>query len=290
MNIQHYEILNKVVQLQNISKAANVLNLSQSGISYAIKNLEDELGVKLLIRNRTGVRLTKEGERIYKHSLLVTNANKNLLEEAVALKGLKKGTIKVGTFASVTTHWIPKIISTFKEKYPGISIHIFEDDYQTVEKGVLSGELDCCFTILSDNKKLEYTPLKKDKLYCIVSNENPLHKQKKIEISQIEEYPLIKPKTGWDNEISDFFNRNNINPPIAYEVSDDQSIIALVQADLGINIRPGLVLKNPPANITALDLGDDAYRIIGLGTTKHASHATNRFISVVTELFQEIEV
>lgn len=62
MSIQRFEILNKVVQLQNITKAAAELNLSQSGISYAIKNLEEELDIQLLIRNRSGVTLTSEGK------------------------------------------------------------------------------------------------------------------------------------------------------------------------------------------------------------------------------------
>ncbi|RLL43820.1 LysR family transcriptional regulator [Oceanobacillus piezotolerans] len=289
MSIQRLEILNKVVQLQNITKAATELNLSQSGISYAIKNLEEELDVKLLVRNRSGVKLTKEGESIYRHSLLVTNAYDNLLQEAAALKGVEKGTIHVGTFASVTTNWIPEIITVFKEEFPGITIKIYEgDDYLSLESAVLSGELDCCFSIVSDKSQLDYVPLQKDKLYCIVSNDNPLCKQEVMEISQIENYPLIKPKAGWDSEISNFFSSHNLNPVIAYEVSDDQSILALVQANLGINIRPGLVLKNRTSNITALDLEEDAYRMIALATGSHVSHATEKFISIVTELFQEV--
>ncbi|MEN1968711.1 LysR family transcriptional regulator [Lentibacillus sp. N15] len=286
MSIQRYEIFNKVVQLKNITNAANELNISQSGISHAIKVLEDELGVKLLIRSRTGVKLTSEGEKIYQHSLIVTQAHYNLLQEASALNGIETGTIKVGTFASVTTHWIPKILTYFKEKYPGITIKIFENDYQTLEKAVISGELDCCFTTVSDNKDIEFVPLKKDKLYCIVSNENPLHKQNEMKIDQLKEFPLIKPKKGWDNEISNFFSKHHINPVVAYEVSDDQSIIALVQDNLGINIRPGLVLTNMPDSITALEFAEEAYRVIGIGTTKHASHATKKFISIVTELYQ----
>ncbi|MBP2077056.1 LysR family transcriptional regulator [Oceanobacillus polygoni] len=288
MSIQRFEILNKVVQLQNITKAATELNLSQSGISYAIKNLEEELDVQLLIRNRSGVTLTSEGERIYQHSLSVTKAYENLIQEAAAIKGIERGTIHIGTFASVTTNWIPKIITVFKERFPGITIKIYEDDYQSLENAVIAGELDCCFSTISNNKQLAYIPLKKDKLYCIVSNDCPLSKQKVMKISQIGDYPLIKPKADWDNEISDFFSSHKINPAIAYEVSDDQSIIALVQANLGINIRPGLVLTNRTPNITVLDLEDDAYRMIGLATCNHVSHATQRFISVVTELFQEM--
>ena len=288
MSVQRLEIFNRVVQLNNITNAAIELNLSQSGISYAIKALESELDVQLLKRTRTGVSLTKEGERIYRHSLLVTNAYDNLLQEAAALKGVERGTITVGTFTSVTTNWIPKIITYFKEKYPKITIKVVEGDYHNLENGVISGELDCSFSIVSDNKLLNYVPLINDKLYCIVSHEHPLAKQDVIKIDEIENYPLIKPKAEFDNELANFFNSNNIHPSIAYEVSDDQSIIALVQANLGINIRPGLVLTNPPEDIKILHLEQKPYRTIGLATGSHVSHATKRFVSVVSDLFQEI--
>lgn len=288
MSIQRLEIFNRVVQLNNITNAATELNLSQSGISYAIKTLENELDVQLLTRTRSGVSLTKEGERIYQHSLLVTNTYDNLLQEAAALKGVETGTITVGSFTSVTKNWIPKLITYFKEKYPGITIKVVEDDYLNLENGVVSGELDCSFSIVSDNKQLNYVPLINDRLYCIVSTEHPLAKQDIIKISEIKNYPLIKPKAGFDNELINLFTDYNIQPSIAYEVSDDQSIIALVQANLGINIRPGLVLTNPPKDIKILHLEQDPYRTIGLATASHVSHATKRFVSVVTELFQEI--
>jgi DNA-binding transcriptional LysR family regulator len=287
MGIQRYEIFNKVVQLQNITKAAAELNISQSGISHAIKVLEEELGVKLLIRTRSGVKLTQEGECVYRHSLSVIHAHENLLQEAAALVGIEKGTIRVGTFASVTTHWIPKILTKFREMYPGITVKIYEDDYQSLEEAVISGELDCCFTTVSERKEIEFTPLKKDKLYCIVSDANPLHEQDKFEVNQIDKHPLIKPKKGWDGETAGLFNSYHIHPNIAYEVSDDQSIIALVEADLGINIRPGLVLTKMPDNVTALEFEEDIYRIIGIGTRKEVSHATKKFIALVTSLYKE---
>ena len=287
MSIQRLEILNKVVQLQNITKAAESLNISQSGISYAIKALEDELEVHILKRSRTGVQLTKEGEAIYQHSLLVTKAYQNLLQEAAALKGLEKGTITIGSFASVTTNWLPKIITAMKERYPDIIIKVIEDDYESLENRVAAGELDCCFSIVTPNNKVHYLPLVKDKLYCIVSPEHPLAKQQQVKVKQIEKYPLIKPKAGWDLEVDELFSKHQISPLVAYEVSDDQSIIALVQANLGINIRPGLVLQQQHNAIKTLPFAGDVYRTIALATATNVSHATKRFLEVVTELFQE---
>ncbi len=288
MSIQRYEVFNKVVQLRNITKAGLELGLTQSGVSHALKSFEEELGIPLLIRSRTGLQLTNEGERVYEYTLRIMQTHHNLLQEVQTLKGLKTGTIKVGSFASVTSQWIPKILNIFSEKYPGITVEIYEDDYKSLEKAVSTGELDICFTTDSDNKSIEFIPLIKDKLHCIVSNENPLSKQRIMKVKDIEKYPLIKPKKGWDNEVEDFFNNNQIVPTVKYEVSDDQSILSLVQANIGINIRPELVLKNAPSTITLLDFEQEAYRIIGLGMNEQISPATSIFISTVTDLYQAI--
>ncbi|MGG1247680.1 LysR family transcriptional regulator [Bacillus spizizenii] len=289
MTLQRYDIFNKVVQFQNISKAASELHLTQPGISNAIKTLEEDLGVKLLIRNRTGISLTREGEKIYQYSLKITKLNDALFQEASALRGLETGVIKVGSFASVTSNWIPIIIKQFNKKYPGITVNIYEDDYLNLEKAVLSGELDCCFNTYVNTKGICFTPLLKDKLYCIVSLENSLSTQSKVKPNQLEEFPLIKPKKGWDYEVAAFFKEHNIQQKVRYEVSDDQSILALVEANLGINIRPELVLKGSRNNIKAIELEENTYRTIGICTTPQVSPATKMFVETVKELYKKID-
>lgn len=174
MTIQRYEIFNMTVRLGNITRASEALNMTQSGVSHALKSLEDEFDVKLLNRNKNGLNLTSEGTVVHEHTLRIVQANNTLLEEISTLKGVEKGRIRVGSFASVTTQWMPKILNYFKENYPNISIEIFEDDYESLERLVLAGELDCCFTSQAHDQNLNFKPLIKDTLYCIVSSENSL--------------------------------------------------------------------------------------------------------------------
>lgn len=286
MTLQRYEIFNKVVDIKNITKAGYELSLTQSTVSHAIKSLEDELGFRLLIRDRTGVNLTREGEKVYEYTRKIINMNNILLEEASALVGVETGCIKVGTFSSITTNWMPTIFKAFKQEYPGISIEFFEDNFEGLENKVIAGELDCCFTTKPSDKNIEFTPLKKDQLYCVVSVESPLHKQEKMKMKQLEEHPLIQPVEGWDNEIFELFHKHRINPTVKYEISDDHSIFALVEANIGISIRPGLVLKHNWHDIIPIEFEKEAYRMIGIAYSDQASPATKSFISKVVELYQ----
>lgn len=168
-------------------------------------------------------------------------------------------------------------------------IKSFEDDYKTLENALLSRKLDCCFTTKPDQPDIEFIPLKKDKLFCIVSTQSPLRNQETVTAEELQQFPLIKPKKGWDNEITAFFTQNNINPNVKYEISDDQAIIALVQSNLGINIRPELVLKKFQKDIIQIELEKGAERTIGLAATKQKTQATKRFLSTVTALYPPIE-
>lgn len=287
MTIQRYEVFNKVVELENITRAGDELNMTQSGVSHALRSLEDEFDIKLLIRNRNGLKLTNEGKSVHKYTLQIMNLHYGLDQQVKTLKGLDTGVVRVGSFASVTTKWLPEVLNRFAESYPGIDIEIYEDDYDSLEKAVCAGELDCCFTTSSTHKKAEFTPLLKDKLYCIVSKNHELTNQGHMKIKDFEKYSIIKPKKGWDNEVSDFLDEYGVEPVVKYEISDDQSILALVAANHGINIRPELVMSIIPENITMLEFEVEAYRLIGLSYMDWASPATALFIDIVTEMYQE---
>ena len=289
MSIQQYEIFNKVAQVQSFTRAGEELNLTQSAISHAIRAFERELGLNLFFRARSGVKLTKDGEKVYRHTLNIVNAYQHLLQEVAAISGVEKGEVSIGTFASVTTHWLPGLIRKFQTHYPDIELHIYEDDYDALEAAVEKGELDCCFTVDSPNKKIEFIPLSRDRLYCIVSTESPLSREPIIKLECLEQYPLIKPKEGWDREINNLFNTYHIRPNNRYLISDDHAIISMVRADLGINIRPGLVLTDFPEGIRAIQLEVDAHRTIGLAVSSRPSLATQKFIAMACDLLKETD-
>lgn len=274
-----------------MSGAAESLFLTQPGLSNSIKILEEELNLKLLNRNRNGVTPTIEGEKIYKYTLQLEKIHEALIQEAQNLNGLKTGIVNVGSFSSITMSWLPQILSTLQHDYPDIKINIHEGDYESLEKMVLSGELDCCFNTPPDNNILNFSPLIKDELLCIVSEKHPLSNEESVSINDLFTYDFIKPKKNWDNEINKFFSSHNLEPNIRYEISEDASIMALVEANLGINIRPKLVLDNRQSNkkIKIVKFKEEAYRILGICSSSTPSHATKIFIDYAKNIFLNIE-
>ena len=110
MSLAKYEIFSTIVDAGSLTKAAERLNLTQSGVSYAVTTLEAELGFSLIKRDRSGVTLTPNGERILQCIRGILHQEKLLRQEAAAIKGVDIGTVSIGTLASVSMSWLPGII------------------------------------------------------------------------------------------------------------------------------------------------------------------------------------
>ena len=119
-NIQKYMSFVKAVEYGSFTKAAERLHYSQSGISRMIGDLEKEWNIVLLERRKDGVRLTSEGMKLLPHAKNLVAEYEKLQMQVDELNGLQSGLIRIGTFSSVATHWLPNIIREFQKSYPQI--------------------------------------------------------------------------------------------------------------------------------------------------------------------------
>lgn len=154
-NLQKYLALMKTAQCASFTKAAEALSYSQSGISRMIQDLETQWQVSLLERSRTGVRLTSDGLALLPYVQEVCDAYDRLQRQVDALNGLQSGLIRIGTFSSAATHWLPNIIREFQKDYPNIDYELLLGDYTEIETWILEGRVDCGFLRLPTNSQLE---------------------------------------------------------------------------------------------------------------------------------------
>ena len=132
MNIQKYLALAKTVEYGSFTKAAEVLNYSQSGISRMIHDLEKEWKVSLLERGRNGIRLTSDGLKLLPFVQNVCSEYQKLQSQVDELNGLQTGLIRIGTISSTATHWLPAIIQEFQKDYPNIDYELLLGDYTEI--------------------------------------------------------------------------------------------------------------------------------------------------------------
>ncbi|MBU5345918.1 LysR family transcriptional regulator [Paenibacillus lautus] len=283
MSINKFKVLLKVVELGSLTQAAEVMGFTQSGVSHMISSLEDEFGFSLLIRNRSGAKLTTNGEEILKTIREILKWNEHLEQQVASIHGIELGTIHIGTFTSVGVHWLPGIIQDFQRDYPHTEIRLVEGDYREIEDWISEGKIDCGFLSLPTSDTFDAIPLHQDPMLVLLPMEHPLSSEVSITLSQIENEPFIMPSQGSDYDVNRMLEKARIKPDIKYTLSDDYAIMAMVEKGLGISILPELVLRGQRRNIRLIELKEKSFRSLGIGVNsmREISPATKRFLDYV---------
>jgi DNA-binding transcriptional LysR family regulator len=139
-NILKYQAFVKSAETKSFTKAAESLHYTQGGISRMIADLENEWQVSLFSRGKKGLELTEDGKRLLSYAEGLCASFERLEGEASDLRGLGKGTIRIGAFSSVATYWLPSIIAAFQKEHPGISYQLKLGDYEEIERWIKDGE------------------------------------------------------------------------------------------------------------------------------------------------------
>ncbi|WP_435165660.1 LysR family transcriptional regulator [Paenibacillus glycanilyticus] len=280
MNIEKYRIFSKVVEVGSLTKAGELLNLTQSAISHAVSSLENELGLSLLIRNRAGIQLTNNGERLIHPIREILRANDILNQEVAAIKGIEIGTVKIATFTSVSIQWLPQIMKQFQNLYPQIEVKLLDGNYDEIEEWIANGSADFGFVNLPARKAFDVVPLHQDRMMCVMNAGHPFSHRKAVSLELIMEEPFIMPVAGCDTDVQRIFSQNKCKPQIKYELEDDHAIIAMVQSNLGISILPEMILTHLPDNVCCRPLESEHFRHIGLAARsfKNVSPAARKLM------------
>ena len=162
MNLLKYMAFVKTVECGSFTKASEILNYSQSGISRMIRDLESTWKVSLLERDRNGVKLTSEGMQLLPYVKNICEEYQKLQMQVDEFNGLQSGKIRIGTFSSAATHWMPKIIEAFQKDYPGIEYELLLGEYSEIETWIGDGHVDCGFLRLPTRPEFETIELQKD--------------------------------------------------------------------------------------------------------------------------------
>lgn len=279
-NIDRYEIFLAAAALGSITAAAERLNYTQSGVSRAIAMLEEECGFTLFIRSQKGVRLTSNGEQVLEPIRALVNGRQHLTQVVDEINGLKSGTIRVGTFTSVSVNWLPKIIEGFQKLYPNIVFQLFDADYSEIIHLLENGEIDCGFLSSPAPPGMHFTPLNQDPMLAVLPKNHPLAQKKSIRVEELLEEPFIVPDKRNDADIRQLVSRLNMHPAPKYVLNNELSIAAMVESGHGVTILPSMILKGHSYNVCLRPLSPPCYRELGIASRqlRYLSPGTHRFI------------
>lgn len=260
--MKKYQAFVKTVEFGSFTKAAESMNYSQSGISKMVAELEKEWGLTLLERDRGGIRLTADGQKLLPLAKKVLEEYSRLQTTVDELNGLNAGIIRIGTFSSVATHWLPNIIRRFQADYPNIDYEILIGDYTEINGWLEEGRVDCGFLPRTMASGLECISLAEDRLLAVLPEGHPLKSLPLFPIKALCEEPFMLLKQGKTSEVSELLDAHDLHPDIRFTTLDDYAIMSMVESGLGISVLPELILTRNPYRIVTKELDVPATRDI----------------------------
>ena len=285
METKKIEVLEKIVELSSLTKAAEELGLTQSGVSHILAGLEEELGFPLLRRSRVGARLTPEGERLMPFIREIVRAQERLDQTAADLRGLAAGTVRVATFTSVAVHWLPGMMQEFQAIYPKVDFKLFNGDYHDVDRWLTDGSADVGFITLPTPLKCECVPLLEDRLLAVLPPDHPLSALEVCPVREVAKEPFISLLETSDDDSRRALDAAGVKPNVRFTTKDDYAIIAMVEQGLGVSIMPELLLKGHRGGVAARPLDPPSSRLLALAVPAgdRAGPATRRFAEFARE-------
>jgi DNA-binding transcriptional LysR family regulator len=271
LKLSQLRALLAVAEYGNFSEAALQLEVTQSTISHAIATLETELGVVLFTRGRHGAQLTPVGDRAVAHAHSIQGALEALVNTADQAKGLKGGTVRVGSFRSVSTHVLPGAISRLHSRYPDIQITLLElDEAHQLKQALLQGQIDVCVAELMVGEEFETFPIVDDE-YIALSPPTSGRRDGQLTLDDLANHTLIaSAHSSCFSRIEKKFASLENPLKVHYRIRHDSSMTGMVQQGLGIAILPRLAAEPIPDGVQVCRLPFALSRPIGASLLQNA--------------------
>ena len=276
MDIKKYEVFEKTVDCASLTRAAEELGLTQSGVSHIIAAIEAETQLPLLRRSRAGARLTPEGEKLMPYIREIVRQEKLLRRAAQDLSTLVAGTIRIGTFTSVATHWLPAMMMSFQQAHPQVDFKLLSGDYHDVENWVSDGSVDVAFTTLPTPLKCTCVPLREDPLMAVLPKNHPLCERPVCDVREIAKQPFVSLLETSNHDARRAFDAVGLRPNIKFRTKDDYAVIAMVRQGLGVSIMPSLLLRGNVDGVEIRPIDPPASRTIALALPSPEPNAATK--------------
>jgi DNA-binding transcriptional LysR family regulator len=248
MELRNLRVFVEVVRQGGFSNAAKTVFATQSTVSKAVKQLEEEIGAPLLERLGHRTRLTDLGEAVYPRAVRLLADRADLLSELDELRGLKRGTLRLGLPPVASSSIFAPLLARYRRLYPGIDVRLTEHGGDELMELVRSGDLELAANLLPDSADLEWQDVRREPLVAVLAAGHPLARASSTDIAALKGDPFILFAEGFaiNRLIASACRRRGFEPVVAARSSQVDFLIALAAAGLGVAFMPRMLAEHAP--------------------------------------------
>ena len=262
MNLHQLRFVREAVRQNfNLTEAAKALYTSQPGVSKAIIELEEELGVDIFTRHGKRIRgLTEPGRAVLRSVELIMQEIDSLKRIGKEFAAQDSGSFTIATTHTQARYALPKVVHAFTQKYPKVRLSLLQGNPKQIAEMVLKDQADMAIATeaISNIDGLITLPCYQWEHVVVVPAEHPLLKSKSVTLEEIAGYPLITYDNAFTGraKIDHAFTVRNLKPDVLLEAIDADVIKTYVELGLGVGIIAGMAFDaERDKNLRALPVG-----------------------------------
>lgn len=293
MELRHLRYFVAVAEELSFRKAAERLNISRPALSKQVKDLENEIAVKLLDRDTVSVSLTKAGEIFLEDAQRLLLQAEQAIERANQAQSGHRGTLRIGSVGIIATEFLPKTLKIFNQNYPGVEVGFVEMLPAEQLDALAAGKIDIGFAYGKEVPNMVSL-----RSVCVIhsvygvalSKHHPLAQRQEITLKEVRNETLLclggGGRAGHRDAICQIYTEAGLKPHSVRPVTGFDSMVTLIAADQGISLLPhvldlgnqGIVILPIVAGATDLD-----FRMWAVWQRHAPSHHIKHFVQLLEE-------
>jgi LysR family transcriptional regulator, cys regulon transcriptional activator len=263
MNLQQFRYVQEAVRQQlNLTEAAKALHTSQPGVSKAILELEDELGVDIFVRHGKRIRrVTEPGEHVLRSIQAILQEVNNLKRIGAEFSQQRAGKLSIATTHTQARYVLPGPVAELRRLFPQVQVELHQGTPQQVARMLLddTAAIGLATEALLDHEGLVTLPCYEWQHVVVVPREHPLATRTRLTLEDLAAHPLVTyhPTVTGRSRLDEAFARARLQPEIALEALDSDVIKTYIRVGLGVGIVAEMAMRDTPVSddLVALPAG-----------------------------------
>ncbi|WP_342165440.1 LysR substrate-binding domain-containing protein [Methylobacterium sp. SD21] len=251
LNLHLLRFFSAVAQTGSFSRAADELNVSQPAISRGVRDFELQVGCRLLDRGPRGVRLTREGDALFRHAKTLFAMERAAEDELRALRGLGSGALRIGASTTIATYMLPTYLGAFNRAYPGIELSITSENTRSIAGLLIEHKIDVALVegpvdvpcIVSEAWIADEMVLITSAGHAFVHDDVPIDPVR----LDGETFIFREPGSGSREVVAEALKANGVNPIRRLDVGSTEAIKQLVASGVGVAITSVATIRDQVA-------------------------------------------
>lgn len=264
LSLRQFIVFRALMNSNTATEAATALNITQPGVSKALRQIEEELGVTLFERIKGRLYATPDARILYPEVEKIFSAVKAVKQVACNLRDAESGSVSIAALPTMANMLLPDLICRFHRQSPNVRISVEVIPAPRIVERVREGDID--IGLVGDSTKV--STVKTEDLFvcecvCIMARGHRLANKKSVTLKEISEFPIISyfVESPFGQRVSRAFERQGLSYDVAIEASAVTTICSIVESDTGVAIIDPYVLCTDNAPKVVAKLIDPAITI-----------------------------